>query len=307
MSNRPCRPQSPALLLSLIVLLLISVCGCGVWRGQQLADHLETDVEVDVVPDDDGPAAEVAANDTTATAQADPDDGEITQRALGRMPDPLMVDMPPIPLRRVVPASSSANLVQQEDTETALPNPPATRPPQSPESTSSSKSDASEPDALESDALESDASASDTSASASSAAALASIVANAWPSGRTAPSSPTAEQSSDVPEPRTTNKVFTVRKIGSDEFQDVVLESDGPVIVDFYAQWCGPCKQLAPMLDEVARERRAVRVVKVNIDDDKKIARKYRIRSIPTVMVFESGKAVGRYTGLPDIRKGLNL
>lgn len=84
-----------------------------------------------------------------------------------------------------------------------------------------------------------------------------------------------------------------------------MLKSKVPVVVDFYADWCGPCKRVAPLLDRFARERTDVRVVKVNIDHEKELARKYRVRSIPTVMLFESGDLVAQHTGLPEIQKAL--
>jgi thioredoxin 1 len=90
----------------------------------------------------------------------------------------------------------------------------------------------------------------------------------------------------------------TVQHIGANDFEQQVLNSDVPVLVDFYADWCGPCKKLSPTLDRIASEASGARVVKVNIDDSPRIAKKYGVSSIPTVMVFKNGAAVARNTGL---------
>jgi thioredoxin 1 len=85
-----------------------------------------------------------------------------------------------------------------------------------------------------------------------------------------------------------------------------VLDSEVPVIVDFYAEWCGPCKKLAPTLDAFARETAAARVVKVNIDDSPRLARTYGVRSVPSLLVFDQGKVVARHVGLaskPELAK----
>lgn len=97
-----------------------------------------------------------------------------------------------------------------------------------------------------------------------------------------------------------------VHQVGTDDFQTAVLESNVPVVVDFYADWCGPCKQVAPLLDQFARERTGIRVVKVNIDHEQQLAREYRVKSIPTVMVFKKGDLVAEHTGLPKIRQALS-
>jgi thioredoxin 1 len=83
-------------------------------------------------------------------------------------------------------------------------------------------------------------------------------------------------------------------------FQQQVIESDVPVLVDFYADWCGPCRMLAPTLDRLAKETPDAKVVKVNIDDSEELAVKYRISSIPTLMVFKNGAVVAQHSGLAD-------
>ena len=81
-------------------------------------------------------------------------------------------------------------------------------------------------------------------------------------------------------------------------FEQTVLRSSEPVLVDFYADWCGPCQALAPVLKELARENPQARVVKVNIDDAPDLAARYRVDSIPTVMVFQNGRATAHHVGL---------
>jgi thioredoxin len=73
-------------------------------------------------------------------------------------------------------------------------------------------------------------------------------------------------------------------------FQQEVLESQGSVLVDFWAEWCGPCHAVAPVLDQIAEERNDLRLVKVNIDEEPELARRYGVMSIPTMILFESGE-----------------
>lgn len=81
-------------------------------------------------------------------------------------------------------------------------------------------------------------------------------------------------------------------------FEQLVLRSDVPVLVDFYATWCGPCKVLAPTLDEVASETPQARVVKVNIDDSPELAARYGVKSVPSLMVFRDGQVVAKQQGV---------
>ena len=99
--------------------------------------------------------------------------------------------------------------------------------------------------------------------------------------------------------------VRTVRKASDENFQQLVLDAQEPVIVDFYADWCKPCRALSPLLDEVAREKQGVRVVKVNVDDAPRLARQYRVRSLPTVIIFKEGNPVAQHVGPSDIRRAL--
>lgn len=81
------------------------------------------------------------------------------------------------------------------------------------------------------------------------------------------------------------------------EFESEVLQSDKPAVVDFYADWCGPCKMLAPVIKQLSAEMQNCEFFKVNIDNDPDLASKYGVMSIPTVMVFKNGQPVMTNTG----------
>jgi thioredoxin 1 len=91
-------------------------------------------------------------------------------------------------------------------------------------------------------------------------------------------------------------------------FESEVLKSDVPVLVDFTATWCGPCKALAPIVDKIADDYQGkVKVGKLDIDDNAQITAKYGIRSVPTVMVFQGGQKVAQNAGLTSREKLLKL
>ena len=82
-------------------------------------------------------------------------------------------------------------------------------------------------------------------------------------------------------------------------FEEVVLKSDKPVLVDFWATWCGPCRMLGPVIEELATEYEGRVVVgKVDVDNNQEFAAKYGVRNIPTVLVFKDGEVVGRQVGV---------
>ncbi len=89
-----------------------------------------------------------------------------------------------------------------------------------------------------------------------------------------------------------------VLKITSENFKSEVLESSQKVLIDFYADWCGPCKMMGPVVEEIAEEHSDVKVVKINVDNAEDIAIKYQIMSIPTLIVVKGGQEVNRSIGL---------
>ena len=89
-----------------------------------------------------------------------------------------------------------------------------------------------------------------------------------------------------------------IKEINDDNFQEEVLNSEVPVLVDFWAPWCGPCKILAPTLEEISTENREkIKIVKINIDENQLIAGRYGIKSIPTMMIFEKGELKNQLVG----------
>ncbi|MDD1611481.1 MAG: thioredoxin TrxA [Methylococcaceae bacterium] len=82
-----------------------------------------------------------------------------------------------------------------------------------------------------------------------------------------------------------------VLHVSDDDFEKVVLNAQGPVLVDYWAEWCGPCKMLAPILDEIAKDYEGkLTIVKINIDDNPKTPQRYGVRGIPTLMIFKNGE-----------------
>lgn len=96
-------------------------------------------------------------------------------------------------------------------------------------------------------------------------------------------------------------------KVNGQNFEEEVIKSEKPVLIDFYADWCGPCKMLSPIIDEVAEENSDIKVVKVNVDDSQDLAMKYQVMSIPTLVVIKNGEEVNRSVGLIDKSQVLNL
>lgn len=90
---------------------------------------------------------------------------------------------------------------------------------------------------------------------------------------------------------------MSVLHITTATFENEVLHSDKPVLLDFWASWCGPCRMLSPVVDEVAEERTDVKVGKVNVDEQPELAGQFGVMSIPTLLVFEQGKLVRQAVG----------
>jgi thioredoxin 1 len=90
----------------------------------------------------------------------------------------------------------------------------------------------------------------------------------------------------------------SVTEVTDNNFQAEVLESDVPVLVDFWAPWCGPCRAVAPVIEEIAKEKAgALKVVKLNTDDNQQTSVQYEVLSIPTLIVFRHGQVAKRITG----------
>jgi len=86
--------------------------------------------------------------------------------------------------------------------------------------------------------------------------------------------------------------------ITKDNFQSEVLDYSGTVLIDFWADWCGPCRMLSPIIDEVAAENPAIKVGKVNVDAEQELAAQFGIMSIPTLLIFKNGQKSGESVGL---------
>ncbi len=92
---------------------------------------------------------------------------------------------------------------------------------------------------------------------------------------------------------------MATEKVSDSSFEADVLQSQQPVVVDFWAEWCGPCKMIAPTLDEIARELDGqVKVAKINIDENPSTPSRYGVRAIPTLMLFKGGQQVGTQVGV---------
>lgn len=91
---------------------------------------------------------------------------------------------------------------------------------------------------------------------------------------------------------------MAVTKVNFDSFEEKVLKNPKTVLVDFYADWCGPCKMLAPLVEQISNENTACDVVKLNVDEAPDLAARYGVMSIPTLIVFKGGEIAGRTVGV---------
>ena len=85
--------------------------------------------------------------------------------------------------------------------------------------------------------------------------------------------------------------------VNKNNFNQEVLNSDKPVLMDFWAPWCGPCRMVVPLVDEIAKERSDIKVVKINVDEEQELAMQFGVMSIPTLVVMKNGKIVNQVTG----------
>lgn len=91
---------------------------------------------------------------------------------------------------------------------------------------------------------------------------------------------------------------MSVLHITKENFEQEILQSEKPVVLDFFASWCGPCGQLSPIIDRLAQEHPELKVAKVDVDSQKELARKHKVFSIPTLVIYKNGEIAGRHTGV---------
>lgn len=100
---------------------------------------------------------------------------------------------------------------------------------------------------------------------------------------------------------------MSVLKISSENYEKEVLQSDKPVIIDFYADWCGPCRTMSPIIDEIAEENAdTIKVGKVNVDENQDLASEYGVMSIPTIVILKKGKVENTFVGVRNKSEILN-
>ena len=90
---------------------------------------------------------------------------------------------------------------------------------------------------------------------------------------------------------------MSVININKNNFQDEVMHSDKPVLLDFWASWCGPCRMVSPIVDEIATERSDIKVCKINVDEQPELAARFGVMSIPTLVVMKNGKVINQAVG----------
>lgn len=94
---------------------------------------------------------------------------------------------------------------------------------------------------------------------------------------------------------------MSVLKITSENYEEEVLKSDKPALIDFYADWCGPCKIMGPIIEEIAEEKAdTIKVGKINVDDNQELAMKYSVMSIPTIVIIKNGEVTKTFVGVRD-------
>ncbi len=100
---------------------------------------------------------------------------------------------------------------------------------------------------------------------------------------------------------------MSVLNITKDNFQKEIIESEKTVLLDFWAGWCGPCRMLSPIVDEIAGEREDIKVAKINVDEQQELAAAFQVMSIPTLVVMKDGKIVSKTRGVRPKKQVLSL
>ncbi len=100
---------------------------------------------------------------------------------------------------------------------------------------------------------------------------------------------------------------MSVVTITKNNFQEEVMNSDKPVLIDFWASWCGPCRMLSPIVDEIAEEHSEIKVCKVNVDEESELATEFQIMSIPSLFVIKNGEIEDQSVGVRSKQEILNM
>lgn len=100
---------------------------------------------------------------------------------------------------------------------------------------------------------------------------------------------------------------MSVLELNAENFEDEVIHAEKPVLIDFWASWCGPCRMLSPIVDELAEEHPEMKVCKVNVDEQEELAARFDIMSIPTLLVFRNGEQVAQSVGVQSKQAILDM
>lgn len=100
---------------------------------------------------------------------------------------------------------------------------------------------------------------------------------------------------------------MSILTITKDNFESEVINAKEPVLLDFWASWCGPCKMVSPVIDEIAKESGNIKIGKINVDEEGELARNFKVMSIPTLMVFKNGKQYNSTVGVQSKQNILKL
>ena len=98
-----------------------------------------------------------------------------------------------------------------------------------------------------------------------------------------------------------------ILKLNQENFENEVIKSEKPVLIDFYADWCGPCKMMSPIIDSIVEELgETIKVGKINVDENQELAEKYQVMSIPTILIIKNGEIAQKFVGVTDKDRIIN-